>query len=462
MNSCVHDNPGAQLPFRISNPQLIPVERYYNEEFYQLECERLWPHVWQMACRLEQIQNLGDWVEYKNAGKSVVVVRSESGIKVFHNACRHRGVALTTGSHGNLKGGFVCPFHGWRWDMEGQNTVVYGRHLFSDDVMAKEDLALSPVRHEVWGGCVFINFDDRAPSLRDHLGPVAERLEAHGVDNLRAEWWYATELPANWKVAMEAFQEGFHVMRTHPQLQQASPNVYNSRYAGIGEPINTAMSTRQNVQAQFDHMERLGAGMAGMVHAKEVAIARQLLDVELPEDPREGLPLWFGMLQDQITRQLRAQGEPVPELNAVCVSDPVEAVEFIFPHYFLLPFFTSMSSYRVRPLGPERCLFEIWSLTSFPEGQEPSPPLEPILLPYDSQEFPEIPQQDFSNIPLQQQGIRGGGLSHLRLAQGIEGLISNYQRIIDGYLSGKPGDQLARATQQLGGNFDGPIKDLGW
>jgi hypothetical protein len=48
----------------------------------------------------------------------------------------------------------------------------------------------------------------------------------------------------------------------------------------------------------------------------------------------------------------------------------------------------------------------------------------------------------------------------MRLAKDIEGLISNYQRIIDGYLAGLPQKKLVGATSQLGGNFDGPIFDL--
>lgn len=462
------DIPNVNVPFKITDPERIPTERYYDEEFYQLECERLWPHVWQMACRLEQIPNVGDWVEYTNIGKSVIIVRTADGVKAFHNACRHRGVPLAAeGGHGNCKAqGLVCPFHGWRWNMDGENTFIYGRHLFNQDLLDKEDVALKPCRVELWGGCAFINFDDEAPSFRECVGPVADRLEAHGMSKLRSEWWYSTVLPANWKVAMEAFMEGYHVMRTHPQLQRATPAMYNSRYGndtgGIGHSVNPNLTVRQNIEAQFKGMELLSEGMAGMIHAKEVEIARQMLDVELPDDPNEAVMTWYGMVQDQVTKQLRARGEPVPDLNAVAISDPVNAVEFLFPHYFLLPSLTSMSSYRVRPLGPESCVFEIWSLTFFPEGEEPQVPMEPVVLPYDSKEFPPIPQQDYSNIPTQQKGLHAQGFEYMRLSKEVEGLISNYQRIIDGYLSGVAPGKLAEANQQLGGNFDGPILDLGF
>ena len=457
------------VPFEVTNPERIPTRRYYDEAFYQAECEHLWPHVWQMACRLEQIENVGDWVEYSNLGRSVIVVRTKDGVKAFHNACRHRGVPFAAeGGHGNCKGqGFICPFHGWRWNIEGQNTFVYGRHMFSEEQLDSADLALRECRVELWGGCAFINFDNDAPSFRESIGPVADRIEAHGMSKLRSEWWYATVLPANWKTAMEAFMEGYHVMRTHPQLQQAAPMLYNSMYGmdtgGIGVPINPNLDIRGNIKAQIKHLELLSEGMAGMVHAKEVEIARTLADVALPEgDPYQAIMMWFGMLNHQITEQLRARGEDVPDLNAVAVSDPINAVEFIFPHYFLLPMFSSMSSYRIRPLGPESCLFELWSLTHIAEDQAHETPMEPIMLPYDSGEFPPIPRQDYANIPIQQKGVHAEGFDFMRLSKDIEGLISNYNRLIDGYLKGEPGEKLAAANQKLGGNFDGKILDLGF
>jgi nitrite reductase/ring-hydroxylating ferredoxin subunit len=456
----------ANVPFQITDPERIPARRYYDEEFYKLECERLWPHVWQMACRLEQIPNIGDWVEYRILDQSVIIVRTQSGVKAFHNACRHRGMQLVSG-HGNCKlQGFICPFHGWRWNMDGSNAFVYGRHLFSEKQLDKAHLALRPCRLELWGGCAFINFDDAAAALRECMGPLANRLEAHGMSNLHAEWWYATVLPANWKIAMEAFMEGYHVMRTHPQLYRTTPSLYNAMYGqdtgGIAQAANPNRTVRENIERQVESLRLLSEGMAGMIHEKEVAIARELLDVPLPADPVQALPAWVGILRDQITQQLRARGEPVPDLNAVAVSDPVNAVEFLFPHCFLLAPFSSMSAYRVRPLGPESCLFELWSLTHVPEGTASSPPMEPTMLPYDSPSFPPIPQQDYSNIPRQQRGLHTQGFEYMRLSSEKEGLISNYQRIIDGYLAQVAPEKLARATRMLGGNFDGKILELGF
>jgi nitrite reductase/ring-hydroxylating ferredoxin subunit len=450
------------VPFQVTNPGRIPAERYYDEEFYKLECERLWPHVWQMACRLEQIQNVGDWAEYTNIGRSVIIVRTKEGVRAYHNACRHRGVRLARG-HGNCTAsGFICPFHGWRWNIDGQNTFVYGKHLFDKEQLDQADLALPSCRIELWGGCAFINFDDNAPPLRECLGPVAANLEHYQADKMRMEWWYATVLPANWKIAMEAFMEGYHTMRTHPQMHEILPPMYNMMYGApnIATPVIPNASVRENILAQINHMQVVCEGMAGMFHAKDVETARGLLDVPLPEDPHDAVMTWYGILNAEVTKQGRARGEPTPDLNANAVNHPVKAVEFLFPHYFLLPALSSMSSYRIRPLGPESCLFELWSLTLFPEGREPKPVLEPTMLPYDSDRFPPIPRQDYSNIPEQQIGLHTIGFNFMRLSRDVEGLISNYQRVIDGYLRGAPRNKLKEATAALGSNFDTPIRDV--
>ncbi len=461
-------DPGNFVPFAVTDPERIPVRRYYDEAFYRIENERLWPHVWQMACRLEQISEVGDWVEYSNLGKSVIIVRTKDGVRAFHNACRHRGVPLAgAGGHGNCKTqGFICPFHGWRWNAEGKNTFVYGRHLFDERQLDEAELALRACRSEEAIGCVFINFDDDAPGFADTIGPMLGRLDTRLQGDQRAEWWYATELPANWKTAMEAFMEGYHVMRTHPQLQRAVPGLYNAMYGhdtgGIGDQVNPNWTKQQNVDAQMKNLELLSDGMAGMIHSKEVEIARQIPADILPDDPEQMVMMWFGAVQQKIFEQLTARGENVPDLNRLAVSDPVNAVEFLFPHYFLLPFFTSTSAYRIRPTGPETCLFEIWSLTHFPPGEEPAPVMEPTILPYDSDKFPPIPRQDYANIPIQQVGLHAEGFEYMRLSKTIEGMISNYNRIIDGHLAGVDPEKLAAATHLLGGNFDGQIHELGF
>jgi carnitine monooxygenase subunit len=450
------------VPHRVTNPELIPAERYYDEAFFKLENEKLWPHVWQMACRLEEIPEVGDYVEYTILAKSVIIVRTKTGVKAFHNACRHRGVRLATGP-GNCKTtGFICPFHGWRYNMEGDCTFVFGKHVFNEELLDKAEISLAPCRVDFWAGCAFINFDDSAPTLLDSLGPVADRLNARNADKLKMDWWYATVLPTNWKLAMEAFQEGYHTMKTHPQLHQLSAlgNPYGVDAEGM-QP-NRGIKAADTVGMNIDFLARLSSGMAGMIHETEVAVLEKLRGMEVPDDPLQATMAFYGKAHDEVVKDGLARGAPMFDINQVMQEQPFHAVEFMFPHFFLLPMMGAMSSYRIRPLTPETCLFEIWSLVLRPEGEKYETPREPTILPYNSPDFPEIPRQDYSNLPLQQLGLHAGDFTHMRLSHSHEGMISNYQRLIDGYLAGVDPQLLAKAAHVVNSGFESPIVDIGF
>jgi phenylpropionate dioxygenase-like ring-hydroxylating dioxygenase large terminal subunit len=452
----------AQVPFRVTDPALIPAQRYYDEDFFRLENEKLWPHVWQMACRLEEIPEIGDFTEYTILDKSVIVVRTAGGVKAFHNACRHRGLRLVTEPGTCAKTGFICPFHGWRWNAEGENTFVFGQPVFEERLLDHAEIDLQPCRVELWAGCAFINFDDAAPSLRECLGPLADRLEARNADSLRMDWWCATVLPTNWKLAMEAFMEGYHVMRTHPQLFELTSPVgatYDTEAYGMR---TREMTSRELVELNITFMKSLSEGMGGLVHTSEIAVIEKLHDMEVPEECAAANTAFFARAADEIVKDGLDRGAPMFDINGVAMVHGLNAVEFVFPHFFLLPMFGAMSSYRIRPLTAETCLFEIWSLVLRPEDEPFEVPREATLLPYDSAAFPEIPRQDYANLPRQQLGLHAGGFTHMRLSSRVEGQISNYQRLIDGYLAGLSSGILANAAQQVSGGYEAPIRDIGF
>ena len=451
-----------KVPFRVTNPELIPSQRYYDPTFFELERERVWPHVWQMACRLEEIPEIGDYTEYTILDRSVILVRTKNGVKAFHNACRHRGVRLATGP-GNCKGqGFICPFHGWRWNTEGENTFVFGKQVFSPELLEKAEINLAPCRIDFWAGCAFINFDDDAPGLRESLGPVAERMEARHADKLKMDWWFGTVLPTNWKLAMEAFQEGYHTMKTHPQLHRLSAlgNSYGNDADGL--VINRGLSGKQTVNMHVDFMARLSSGMGGMVHDSEVAVMEGLRDMDVPDDPMAATMAFYGRAYEEITKDALARGAPMFDIGKVSQEVEFHAVEFMFPHFFLLPMMGAMSSYRIRPLTAETCLFEIWSLVLRPEGEAFDTPKRPTMPPYDSPDFPEIPRQDYYNLPLQQLGLHASHFDHMRLSKDTEGMISNYQRLIDGYLAELDPEVLAKGSRIVNCGFEAPITDIGF
>jgi len=446
------------VPFAMDVPDRVRKERYFDPEFFKLEAEALWPRVWQMACRLEEIPNPHDFVEYSILDQSVIVVRGEDmTVKAFHNACRHRGVRLVEGP-GTSASGFTCPFHGWCYGTDGKNTFVSRPGTFSEHNLAPGEVDLVPVQCELYGGCAWINLDATAPSLRQSMEPFATYMDAWQLDTMTAEWWYSFRLPVNWKLAEEAFMEQYHVLETHPQLR--IPGRYPQR--------NKPFDAKVFLDSELHYLRVMSEGMAGMVHANDVKIAEEvqasvLNGAGLPDDPAEARAAWEHTLNAAVVEWHRSQGHVIPDLNEIEAAGLTEPMVYCFPHFFVLPMYSSASAYRFRPVGPEETLMEIWSLTRSPENEERPKPTPPTPWAHDDPRVPPIPTQDFSNLPRQQRGLHSLSIEYMRLSEQIEGHISNFHRTIDGYLAGRSHDELLGAVKELNINpLERPVVDLGF
>jgi nitrite reductase/ring-hydroxylating ferredoxin subunit len=442
------------VPYAMEYPDRAPKERYYDPDFFQMEVDHLWSRVWQMACRLEEIPEANDFVEYEILDQSIVVVRTaDLGVRAFQNTCRHRGVKVAEG-RGTCESGFICPFHGWCYGPDGTNSFVTRSKTFSEHNLQPQDLNLTPVRCEMWGGCAWINLDDAAPPLRECIEPFASTQDEWLAASYRTEWWQAARLPVNWKLAEEAFMEQYHVIETHPEL------VIPDRFPS---PKAVEIDPRSFVEAELHYLRVMSDGMAGMVHAKDVRVAEGLRDMELPTDPVQAVATWHRNLNDAVTRWHREQGSPMPDLNELEAHGINESMDYCFPHYFMLPMYSSATSYRFRPLGPEETLMEIWSLTRYPEGDEPGKPTPPEVWESDDARWPPIPTQDFSNLPRQQKGLHNKGFEYMRLSEQVEGGLSNFERTVDGFLAGLPYEKLFQALRAVNVNpLESPLADLGF
>ena len=294
------------VPFAVEFPDRIPKERYYDPGFFRQEVDLLWSRTWQMACRLEEIPHADDFTEYRILDQSVLVVRTgDGGARALQNACRHRGVRVAEG-RGTCENGFVCPFHGWCYAPDGTNTFVSKARTFSPHNLEPGDLDLTPVRCEVWGGCAWINLDPDAPPLRECIEPFATTLDAWKLESLRAEWWYSFRLPVNWKLAEEAFLEQYHVVETHPQL--VIPGRYPPR-----DP--TRFDPRTFVESEIQYLHTMSDGMAGMVHANDVAVAEATASHRAPGRPDPGPGHLAAPLNDAVVAWHRDLGCDIPDLN---------------------------------------------------------------------------------------------------------------------------------------------------
>ena len=433
--------------YPIDDPCWIPKERYFDRGFFDAERDKLWSHVWQMACRLEEVPNVGDYAEYTIVDVSVVVVRHGAGpsdIKAFHNVCPHRATQLAMGS-GTFRGRqIVCPFHGWRWNIDGSPSMLYGSDSFRSECVTDAEVTLHECLVETWGGCVFINLDRQARPLREQLDPVADLLDPLRVGDMTVRWWKAIRLKANWKIAQEAFLESWHVMQTHPQLSFGSdPDRFPADHVDIF-PVangNSYFFAKQDVKANVDPEDEVRSMVDSMRILAETfdtyPLPRDVLIMEALRDSTTDMAEFQEKFSARLFEDYAGAGMPLPLLEPEAYRR-WSGVFFMFPNYFVLPMYGAAQIYRSRPDGndPEACYFDLWAVSLKPPFENVGrAKLQGVYDKEDDLNWPLVPRQDFSNVEREQRGMHSPAFRALRLSAGLERNITNVHQEIDRYLS---------------------------
>ena len=161
----------------IGEDDTIPRARYTSPEFAELEFDRMWSRVWQVACREDEITEVGAFSEYLIGDQSILVVKADPDtVRAFHNTCLHRGTRLADGTGCFADGGIRCRYHAWRYDLDGRLVEVVDRDEFDP---LPPHAGLKAVQVDRWGGFVWICLDPDAPPLLEYLdrAGVTERVD---------------------------------------------------------------------------------------------------------------------------------------------------------------------------------------------------------------------------------------------------------------------------------------------
>jgi phenylpropionate dioxygenase-like ring-hydroxylating dioxygenase large terminal subunit len=229
----------------------IPSGRYVDPRFYQLELAHVWRKSWLLAAHLDELPQAGSFFTWENAGQPIVLVHTESGaINAFYNTCSHRGAPVVTEKSGQSRR-LTCKYHGWSYDHEGQLRGLRDPEDFGDLDMSCR--GLKPVRCERFGKLIFVNFDPDAPTLLDWLGPIADQWKEFQFDKCRLAARAIFDLDCNWKVAMEANTEVYHVRSIHPTtvapILDDRRNVNTLYPNGHGRMVAPTPADRSNLDA---------------------------------------------------------------------------------------------------------------------------------------------------------------------------------------------------------------------
>jgi len=414
----------------------IARERYFSEDFARREFEAVWGRTWQMACREEDIATPGDYHVYDIGSASILVVRvDQDRIKAYHNVCLHRGRILKERSgHAQF---LRCPFHAFTWELDGSCRQLTNEWDYPH--VDKKEFCLPEVATGRWGGFVFVNLSEDPEPLDSYLEDLPAIYGTRGWDlGERVKAVHVRKLNrCNWKVALEAFIESYHVVATHPGAMSY-----------LGDAF-----TQYDVWPDRRHYSRMISprGLASP-HVGRAMSEQDVFDAgtrafDLSEAERR-LPEGVSARQamgDLKRRFLKEQfGVNVPDMTDCEALDTIQY--HIFPNLVCWAGWGSFLVYRFRPNGvdPRSSVMDIYFLVPPGGATSATTVKEPTRLDFDQSHhdapqlgpFAAVFDEDLGNLPYVQRGLEAMTVPGPTLARYEEMRIRFFHKRLDDYLAG--------------------------
>ena len=473
-------------------PTLVPVEQFTSRAFHELEVEKVWKRVWQMACHEDDIPEVGDYLPYDIAGLSFLIVRTAPDeFKAYYNACLHRARKLRE-KRGKRADEIRCAFHGWCWHLDGTLKEIPCEWDFSYlDASAQ---SLPEVKVGRWGRFVFINPDPGCEPLEDFVGDLSSHFDVLPYERRYKDAHVAKILRCNWKTAQEAFMEAYHVITTHPQIISGGVHDGNSKYDVFGnysraitvagleaegvpewgpmpagkphsrDPRNgdlyslrpdgnvdvAATDGRSGVFTPAADWVEGGLGQANphmcdMVGGRQIALAKL--------DPRAAARQSAAQSDLDLVAQYRMMAGMQREAFRSVLGDKADEIadiEFASVYFTLFPNFHPWGSfnrivYRFRPHGrrPDECIMECMYMAPIPDDgvYEKGLPIHWLGADDDWVEAPELGMlskifnQDVRNLPFVQEGLEATHRETLQLASYHETKLRHFHELLEAWTS---------------------------
>ncbi|MCG8589065.1 MAG: aromatic ring-hydroxylating dioxygenase subunit alpha [Proteobacteria bacterium] len=244
-------------------PRRNPIATYTDPEQFEYEKERIFERYPQLVCLSRDLPNPGDYLTRDDMRKPIVVVRNRDGqVRAFLNSCSHRSARLVEGQ-GKLRGGFVCPYHAWAFDLNGRCTGIHKEETFGEVNRSEYGLVELPCE-EKYGFVYVAPRPDAHFTVDEHLGDLGPQLGSWDLGQATLIDSHEWNLDTNWKLALDTFCEGYHFWPLHSKtvgtFAMTNCSTYD-RYGKHGEhhrlgfPSKTILDLRGLPEDEWDPME---------------------------------------------------------------------------------------------------------------------------------------------------------------------------------------------------------------
>jgi phenylpropionate dioxygenase-like ring-hydroxylating dioxygenase large terminal subunit len=338
----------------------IDGSRYWSRNFMDREWDGIWTKAWLIGGLASQVAKPGDFFTYEIGRESILVTRGEDGVvRAFYNVCPHRGKRLVMEEEGHSKR-IACSYHGWRFTPEGELNFVPCPEDFPNGSPCGK-VTLEEVKCEIFASFVWVNLDPQATPLADHLGLVAHQIAGYRMEQMHRTHWVTLEGDWNWKCVQDNFNESYHLPFVHPQTRFVMEQSYKDCQFDLYAP--------QGHARMFMPGSRPARSLRGHTDTVLEMMAKELTYWGLdPEDFRED-PLRTREALQAAKRALGPEkGYDFSHFHDAQLTDHFHYTIFPNISFSLKPDGCIWLRADPHPTDPERCLFDMWYFTWFPEG----------------------------------------------------------------------------------------------
>jgi phenylpropionate dioxygenase-like ring-hydroxylating dioxygenase large terminal subunit len=198
-----------------------PVEGYFDPAQYRREVNVLFRKHPVVVGHSEQVRKPGDFVTHDATGQPILIARGTDGVlRGFLNVCRHRSATVEQKPCGANKRAFVCPYHGWSYDLTGRLVGITDGTSFGDVDKSRHALRRLKIAEKyglIWAVPTPLeDHEDASFDIDAYLGPVQPDLAGWTMEGWERQSFEPIRKNMNWKLVIDTFLELYHFRYLHP------------------------------------------------------------------------------------------------------------------------------------------------------------------------------------------------------------------------------------------------------